>query len=264
MPSAPTSTFSSASRRRSCRSRRGPSPPSPGRGRRRGKPPPAPALSGTTAVMSSPTMTSYKTAAKSRFALPRARSRRPRSSASRRTMDLAVLRIKTAVSCPTVVLGSSNELKVGQSAFAIGTPFGLDQSLTSGISARSNAGCRPAAAANRQRDPDRHRDQSRQFGRAAPGFCGTVDWRQYGDHLAFGLQRRHWLRHPRRYRQSRRPELIKNGRVPTPGIGIVAASEAVATRLGVEGVIVVRTAPEVRPSVPASVEPISAPVRSAT
>jgi len=31
--------------------------------------------------------------------------------------------------------------------------------------------------------------------------------------------------------------------VPTPGIGIVAASEAVATRLGVEGVVVVRTAP---------------------
>src|SRR5947208_12892549 len=39
------------------------------------------------------------------------------------------------------------------------------------------------------------------------------------------------------------PELIKSGRVPTPGIGIVAASEAVSTRLGVEGVIIVGTAP---------------------
>jgi S1-C subfamily serine protease len=39
------------------------------------------------------------------------------------------------------------------------------------------------------------------------------------------------------------PELIKSGRVPTPGIGIVAASEAVSTRLGIEGVIIVRTAP---------------------
>src|SRR5262249_41847060 len=37
------------------------------------------------------------------------------------------------------------------------------------------------------------------------------------------------------------PELIRNGRVPTPGIGIVAADEAVATRLGVEGVGIVRT-----------------------
>jgi 2-alkenal reductase len=40
------------------------------------------------------------------------------------------------------------------------------------------------------------------------------------------------------------PELIKNGRVPTPGIGIIAASEALATRMGVEGVIVIRTAPD--------------------
>jgi 2-alkenal reductase len=39
------------------------------------------------------------------------------------------------------------------------------------------------------------------------------------------------------------PELIRSGRVPTPGIGIVAANEAVATRLGAEGVVVVRTQP---------------------
>ena len=40
------------------------------------------------------------------------------------------------------------------------------------------------------------------------------------------------------------PDLIRNGRVPTPGLGIVSASESVATRLGVEGVIVVRTVPD--------------------
>jgi 2-alkenal reductase len=39
------------------------------------------------------------------------------------------------------------------------------------------------------------------------------------------------------------PELIRNGRVPTPGIGIVAANEAVAARLGAEGVVVIRTIP---------------------
>jgi S1-C subfamily serine protease len=37
------------------------------------------------------------------------------------------------------------------------------------------------------------------------------------------------------------PELIEKGRVPTPGIGIVTASEAIATRLGVEGVVIVQT-----------------------
>ena len=39
------------------------------------------------------------------------------------------------------------------------------------------------------------------------------------------------------------PELIRNGRVPTPGIGIVAGDEQAAARMGVEGVIVVRTVP---------------------
>jgi S1-C subfamily serine protease len=39
------------------------------------------------------------------------------------------------------------------------------------------------------------------------------------------------------------PELIRSGRVPTPGIGIVAANESVATRLGAEGVVIVNVAP---------------------
>jgi 2-alkenal reductase len=39
------------------------------------------------------------------------------------------------------------------------------------------------------------------------------------------------------------PELIRNGRVPTPGIGILAADESVAARLGVNGVIVAGVAP---------------------
>ena len=39
------------------------------------------------------------------------------------------------------------------------------------------------------------------------------------------------------------PELIRTGRVPTPGIGIVLANEDAATRLGVEGVVIVRVSP---------------------
>jgi 2-alkenal reductase len=39
------------------------------------------------------------------------------------------------------------------------------------------------------------------------------------------------------------PELIRNGRVSIPRIGIIAANEAVATPLGTEGVVVMRTAP---------------------
>jgi 2-alkenal reductase len=39
------------------------------------------------------------------------------------------------------------------------------------------------------------------------------------------------------------PEIIRNGRMPTPGIGIIAAQEAAAAQLGIEGVVVVRTLP---------------------
>ena len=48
--------------------------------------------------------------------------------------DLAVLRIEVpAAKLPPIPLGSSRDLLVGQRVFAIGNPFGLDQSLTTGI-----------------------------------------------------------------------------------------------------------------------------------
>ncbi|HEY6087602.1 MAG TPA: trypsin-like peptidase domain-containing protein [Burkholderiaceae bacterium] len=48
--------------------------------------------------------------------------------------DLAVLRIEApAAKLPPIPLGSSRDLLVGQRVFAIGNPFGLDQSLTTGI-----------------------------------------------------------------------------------------------------------------------------------
>ena len=48
--------------------------------------------------------------------------------------DLAVLRIKVAFDAPPPVpVGTSDDLKVGQKVFAIGNPFGLDYTLTSGL-----------------------------------------------------------------------------------------------------------------------------------
>ncbi len=48
--------------------------------------------------------------------------------------DLAVLKIDApAAKLPPIALGSSRELQVGQRVYAIGNPFGLDQSLTTGI-----------------------------------------------------------------------------------------------------------------------------------
>ena len=48
--------------------------------------------------------------------------------------DLAVLRIKAPKEkLPPIRIGTSSDLKVGQSVYAIGNPFGLDQTLTTGI-----------------------------------------------------------------------------------------------------------------------------------
>ncbi|MGA1285865.1 MAG: S1C family serine protease [Rubrivivax sp.] len=48
--------------------------------------------------------------------------------------DLAVLRIDVpAAKAPAIPIGSSRDLQVGQKVYAIGNPFGLDQTLTTGI-----------------------------------------------------------------------------------------------------------------------------------
>jgi S1-C subfamily serine protease len=47
--------------------------------------------------------------------------------------DLAVLKVQLANLPPPLPLGSSSDLRVGQSTFAIGNPFGLDWTLTTGI-----------------------------------------------------------------------------------------------------------------------------------
>jgi S1-C subfamily serine protease len=48
--------------------------------------------------------------------------------------DLAVVKIDThGKKLQPILIGSSNDLKVGQKTFAIGNPFGLDQTLTTGV-----------------------------------------------------------------------------------------------------------------------------------
>jgi S1-C subfamily serine protease len=50
------------------------------------------------------------------------------------THDIAVLRIRVPASPPAPIpIGSSRDLQVGQKVFAIGNPFGLDWTLTTGI-----------------------------------------------------------------------------------------------------------------------------------
>jgi Do/DeqQ family serine protease len=57
--------------------------------------------------------------------------------------DVAVIKIEAQEKLPTVVLGDSDTLQVGQWALAIGNPFGLDRTLTVGVisaTGRANVG----------------------------------------------------------------------------------------------------------------------------
>lgn len=56
--------------------------------------------------------------------------------------DVAVVRIEPFEDLPVAALGTSAELQPGQSVVALGSPFGLDQTVTSGIVSAVN---RPAA-----------------------------------------------------------------------------------------------------------------------
>jgi S1-C subfamily serine protease len=159
--------------------------------------------------------------------------------------DMAVLRIRSSRKMPPAIsVGSSSELKVGQFAFAIGNPYGLDQSMSSGI----------ISALKRRLPTNSGREIANviQTDTAInPGNSGgplldsagrligvtTAILSPSGTNAGIGFAI------PVDVVNRVVPELISKGRVPTPGIGIVSASEAVATRMGVEGVVVVRTVP---------------------
>jgi serine protease Do len=47
--------------------------------------------------------------------------------------DIAIIRIDAKESLPTAILGNSDKIEVGEWVMAVGNPFGLDNSVTSGI-----------------------------------------------------------------------------------------------------------------------------------
>jgi 2-alkenal reductase len=159
--------------------------------------------------------------------------------------DLAVIRLRNPRQlAKPIAIGSSDDLQVGQAAFAIGNPYGLDQSLTSGI----------ISALKRRLPTSGGREIANVIQTDAainPGNSGgplldsagrligvtTAILSPSGTNAGIGFAI------PIAVVNRIVPELIRSGHVPTPGIGVVAANEAATTRLGVEGVIIVRTVP---------------------
>ncbi len=159
--------------------------------------------------------------------------------------DLAVIRVDNPRSMPPpIAIGTSDDLKVGQWVFAIGNPFGLDQSLTTGIISALKR--RLPTSGGREITNVIQTDAAINPGNSGGPLLDSAG-RVIGVNTAIlspsGTSAGIGLAIPIDSVNRVVPELIRRGSVPTPGIGIVAASEAAATRAGVQGVVIVRTAP---------------------
>ena len=83
--------------------------------------------------------------------------------------DLAVLKVDPdGLDLSPLALGSSERVQVGDPTIAIGNPFGLERTLTTGVVSATQAHHRgPRRLPDRRRHPDRRGDQPGQLGRAA-------------------------------------------------------------------------------------------------
>jgi 2-alkenal reductase len=161
-------------------------------------------------------------------------------------VDIAVLLVSSEQRLPRpIAIGRSSDLKVGQSAFAIGNPFGLDQSLTTGVISalkrrlptsggreiadviQTDAAINPGNSGGPLLDSG---------GRLIGVNTAILSLSGGNDGVGFAI--------PVDIVNQIVPQLIRGGRMPMPGIGIIAADEGTATRLGVQGVVVARTMPK--------------------
>ncbi len=158
--------------------------------------------------------------------------------------DLAVLRIDAPIAkLQAIPLGTSKDLQVGQSVFAIGNPFGLDQTLTTGI----------ISALNREIESVTRRPIQGVIQSDAainPGNSGgpLLDsaGRLIGVNTAIyspsGVSAGIGFAIPVDTVNRIVTELIRAGKVTRPGLGVQVADEQIAQRLNVTGVLIVDVA----------------------
>ncbi|TXH68994.1 MAG: trypsin-like serine protease [Thiothrix sp.] len=166
--------------------------------------------------------------------------------------DLAVLKIRNAKDLPAAVkIGSSHDLKVGQTVLAIGNPFGLDHTLTTGV----------VSALGRSIDGEGQgtmEDLIQTDAAINPGNSGgpllDSSGRVIGVSVAIyspsGASAGIGFAIPVDIVNRVIPQLVQNGRYIRPVLGITmndGVNESVGERLGVKGVMVL----EVEPNSPA-------------
>jgi S1-C subfamily serine protease len=170
--------------------------------------------------------------------------------------DLAVLRIDAPqdVLVP-IPVGSSEDLQVGQMAYAIGNPFGLDQTLTTGV----------ISALGREIESVTQRTIKNVIQTDAPinpGNSGgplldssgrligvnTAIYSPSGSSAGIGFAI------PVDEVNRVVPQLIANGKVTRPGLGVQLATDQLARQLGQNGALIVNVLPD-SPAAKANLRP---------
>lgn len=159
--------------------------------------------------------------------------------------DLAVLRIEAPRDVlQPILVGTSGDLQVGQKVFAIGNPFGLDQTLTTGVVSglerqiRSPAGriiegvIQTDAAVNPGNSGGPLLDSA---GRLIG--VNTAIFSPSGASVGIGFAI------PVDIVNRSVPQILKHGRVITPGLGISIVPPGVLARRGLVGVGILAIAP---------------------
>jgi S1-C subfamily serine protease len=155
--------------------------------------------------------------------------------------DLAVLKIEApAGRLKPLLVGSSRDLQVGQKVFAIGNPFGLDQTLTTGVI--SALGRQIPAVTGRQIRGVIQTDAAINPGNSggplldSAGRLVGVNTAIYnaGSGASVGIG----FAVPVDTVNEIVPQLIAHGRVVRPQLGIEMADDALVRRLGLRGVLV--------------------------
>ena len=162
--------------------------------------------------------------------------------------DLAVLRINVPFDRPPAVpIGTSGDLKVGQKVFAIGNPFGLDYTLTSGLISALDRTLSEGSGVT-----IRHLIQT--DAAINPGNSGgplldsagrliginTAIYSPSGAYAGIGFAV------PVDTVNRIVPQLIAEGEYRGPSLGIVLderANELVAARTGIQGVVILKVEP---------------------
>jgi S1-C subfamily serine protease len=155
--------------------------------------------------------------------------------------DIAVLKISApAEKMDPIPVGDSRTLLVGQKVFAIGNPFGLDQTMTSGIV--SALGREIQSTNGRSIQGVIQTDAAINPGNSGGPLLDSAG-RLIGVNTSIyspsGASAGIGFAVPVEVVNRVVPVLIRYGRVSTPGIGITAAYPTLAERLDVRGVLII-------------------------